>query len=73
MQAVGEMLLSQALLPIVASQRPSIRTSSREEAGGARVLQWSRLDEAAPGDDGSVEEALLAVLHFIAGENEASH
>ncbi|KAK9905917.1 hypothetical protein WJX75_008898 [Coccomyxa subellipsoidea] len=66
MQAVGEMLLSQALLPIVASQRPSIRTSSREEAGGARVLQWSRLDKAAPGDDGSVEEALSAVLHFIA-------
>ena len=66
------MLLSQALLPITASQGVSVCESSSDGAGGARMLQWSSQHGAAPEEDTSVEGALLAVLRFVAGKQRSS-
>ncbi|EIE23685.1 hypothetical protein COCSUDRAFT_63210 [Coccomyxa subellipsoidea C-169] len=68
LQAVGDMLLSQALLPIVASQGVSVCESSSDGAGGARMLQWSRQHGAAPEEDKSAfgsEKDIAALLGAI--------
>lgn len=72
LQFVGEHLLSQALLPMVTAHSPNMRTSHRDGDGDAKVLQWSP-DEATPAQDGSVEDALLTVLRFVAGVHAARH
>ncbi|CAL8471952.1 g11494 [Coccomyxa elongata] len=65
LQFVGEHLLSQALLPMVTAPSPIMRTLQRDGDGDAKVVQW-RPDEATPAQDGSVEDALLTVLRFVA-------
>lgn len=70
MQGVGEMLLSQALLPISAAPGVSTVAPSMDEAG-ASVLHWNLQDQAAAAGEETVEEALLKLLRFVAGRCQA--
>ncbi len=66
MQALAERLLSNAVLPIAAAQRASAEAPASD--GDGSVLRW-HTDDAATSQHDRVEDALLAVLGFIAGQS----
>lgn len=67
-QPIAEMLVSEALLPLLAaSDGVSLRHGSASDSNSA-LLSWSAAEPGAPGLEGSsTEDALLAVLRFVIG------
>ena len=73
-QATSDALLSQALLPILAAGDSVVAPqphSNPASTGGAQLC-WGSADPGTSGQQGSAEDALLAVLCFVAGERKCA-